>query len=116
MFNLGYHADSSTTLLCDLLGRQVLCKNSKRPKPIGYIVLTYECRALEWLNFHRMFEEMLSAFNFENLKDEVQKVVFAWRYHKSISAVLYKLAAVFKKFSFLHLLDANETCVCNSAK
>ena len=59
---------------------------------------------------------MLSTFNFEALKDEIQNVVFAWRYHKSISAVLYKPAVVFKKFSFVHLLDANETCLCNSAK
>jgi hypothetical protein len=94
----------------------VLSKNSNRQTTIGYIVLTYECRALEWLNFRRLFEEMLSDFNFEALKDEIQKVVFAWRYHKSISAVMYKPAIVFKKFSFLHLLDANETCICNSAK
>jgi hypothetical protein len=94
----------------------VLSRNSNREKPIGYIVLTYECRALEWLNFRRLFEEMLSTFNFETLKDEIQKVVFAWRYHPSISAVLYKPAIVFKKFSFLHLLDANEHCMCLLAK
>lgn len=94
----------------------MLSKNSNQQSPIGYIIVTYECRALEWLNFRRLFEEMLLAFNFGALKDEIQKVVFAWRYHKSISAVLYKPAVVFKKFSFVHLLDANETCMCLSAK
>jgi len=59
---------------------------------------------------------MLSAFNFETLKDEIQKVVFAWQYHKSIFAVLYKPVVVFKKFSFVRLLDANETYMCNSTK
>lgn len=43
-------------------------------------------------------------------------MVFAWRYYKNISSVLYKPALVFKKFSFLHLLDANEKCLCNTAK
>jgi hypothetical protein len=100
----------------DKIGRLVLGKNNNRSKPLGYIILKYECRALEWLNFRKLFEELLSEFNFDFLKHEVKDVVFAWQYHKHISTYLYKPAMVFKQFSFIHLLDHNETCVCTSAK
>lgn len=55
-------------------------------------------------------------FNFIFLIPVLHDIVFTWRYFDSISTVLYKPASIFKQFSFIHLLDVNATCLCNSAK
>jgi len=61
-------------------------------------------------------KDMFEFFNCESLKQEVQDVVIAWRYLDPISSQLYRPAEVFKKFSFVHLLDESEKCACQKAK
>jgi len=46
----------------------------------------------------------------------LKDIIFAWRYYDPISTSLYKPAYVFKKFSFLHLLDPKSQCLCNTAR
>lgn len=44
----------------------------------------------------------------------VENIIFAWSYNRNLALVLYKLAAVFKKFSFVHFLHKDDTCACSS--
>lgn len=99
----------------DKLGRRVLVKNISR-KPLGYIIVTYPCRALEWLNLRKIFTICLERFDLEHLAQALPDVMFSWRYHDNLSSIFYKPAEVFKKFSFVHLLDCNEHCICLHAK
>jgi hypothetical protein len=41
--------------------------------------------------------------------------VFDWSYLGNLSMILYQPASVFKKISFVHLLNELEPCVCNTA-
>lgn len=100
----------------DLLGHRILRKEGTSHRKTGFIVITYQCRALEWLNIRKLFEEMLQHFHFEVLIHEIHDLVISWRYHEPLSSYLYKPATVFKQFSFLHLFDVNEACVCQKAK
>lgn len=50
------------------------------------------------------------------MTQSVSEIMFAWRYHDNLASIFYKPAEVFKKFSFIHLLDVNELCVCSKAK
>ena len=46
----------------------------------------------------------------------LDNITFAWSYHESLLAALYKPAMVFKKFSFVDLLDVSLQCACNHAQ
>jgi len=98
-------------LVCDPLGRRVIEKIEQRKKA-GFITLTYQSRALEWINIRKVLEEMLIEFGFESLVESVHDIGIAWRYHDNIATVFYKPAFVFKLFSFLELFDVNNVCKC----
>jgi len=89
----------------------VLQKHNTR-KPSGYIIRTYLCCALDWIDLQKIFVSCLSRFELEYLIPDATKIMFAWKYHKNLSAILYKLAEVFKKISFLQLLDPHNECAC----
>lgn len=85
-------------------------------KTIGYIILTYPCRSIEWLHLRKLFAEVLIQFDHAHLVPLIEEVMFAWKYHAPLSTVLYKPSLVFKKISFLELLDSSGTCECLSIK
>jgi hypothetical protein len=80
----------------------------------GYIKIHYSSRALEWINVRKLFQDLLIFFQFSHLCSFVENITFAWSYDHNLTSVLYKPAAVFKQFSFFHLLHENETCACTS--
>lgn len=109
--------DSACTrcLSTDSLGRNVLLKANIR-KPIGFIILTYQCRALEWLNLRQLYSECLELFGEGQSVPLINDIMFAWKYLNNLSKVIYKPAFVFRDFSFLHLFDETKPCICLSAK
>ena len=46
----------------------------------------------------------------------IADVMFAWKYHDKLSSTFYRPSEVFKKFSFIHLLDETDKCMCLHAK
>jgi len=60
-------------------------------------------------------KDMFLFFHFESLEQEMRDIVIAWRYLDPISSHLYQPTLVFKKFSFIHLMDENENCACQKA-
>ena len=82
----------------------------------GYIRLLYCSRALEWINIRQIFHQVLCLFHLSHLSHILDNVTFAWSYHESLTATLYKPAAVFKKFAFVNLLDESKQCVCTQTK
>jgi hypothetical protein len=84
-------------------------------RKFGFIKLTYERRALEWLNIKQLLVGLLVFLNFFHLYPSVQDIVFAWSYLGNLSMTLYKLSSVLKKFSFVHLLDDQIQCACSTA-
>ena len=90
-------------------------KHNER-KPIGFIILTYPSRALEWISLRKVFAECLSKFDMEHMVPCIADIMFAWKYHDKLSSTFYKPAEVFKKFSFIHLLDEADQCACLQAK
>lgn len=99
----------------DQLGR-LLVRRCNQRKPIGYVILQYPCRAIEWLHFRKLFTSMLTEFHFEHLIPELQNIMFAWKYHDDLSMLLYKPSKVFKQFDFISLLDSSNLCACHTAK
>jgi len=71
---------------------------------------------MEWINLKLLFQEMLTVFGFLHLIPIVQEMLFAWRYHDSISSLFYKPTIVFKNFAFDDVLDSSKKCLCKSAK
>jgi hypothetical protein len=51
-------------------------------------------------------------FGFSHLCDIINLIIIAWSYADTIASVLYKLAAFFKKFSFIDILQEDNTCTC----
>jgi len=113
--NMAGEEETVRLLIKDQLGRSALKKLNSR-QPIGYIILTYPCRAMEWVNLRQIFSECLTNFDLVHLVPALQDVRFAWKYHDNMATVLYKPAEVFKKFSFVHLLDETNVCMCLRAK
>ena len=85
-------------------------------KPIGFIILTYPSRALEWISLRKLFADCLIYFGMEHMVPCIADVMFAWKYHDKLSSTFYKPSEVFKKISFLHLLDETDHCACLHAK
>ena len=79
-----------------------------------YVRIHYSSGALEWINICRLFQELLILFQFSHMCSLVENIVFAWSYDRNLVAVLYKPAAIFKQFSFVHLLHEDDTCACTS--
>jgi len=92
----------------------VLQKHNAR-KPSGYIIVTYPCRALDWIDLKKIFISCLTEFELDSLIEDAKETMFAWKYHENLAAVLYKPAEVFKKFSVLQLLDPLNECECLKA-
>ena len=92
-----------------------MLKNNDK-KPAGYIVLTYPCRALEWIHIRKTYAACLVEFGFEQLCPVLNEILFAWRYHANMARRFYRPALVFKQFSFLQLLDENQQCMCGKSK
>jgi len=67
---------------------------------------------MEWLDLRSLFTACLSKFGLEQLIPNVADVRFAWRYHRNLTAALYRPSEVFKKFSFAQLLDPCDDCAC----
>jgi hypothetical protein len=80
----------------------------------GFIKMFYSSRALEWINLRKLFLDLLVFFQFSHLCSSVEDLTFVWSYDHTIASVLYRPAAVFKQFSFVHLLHENEQCACMS--
>ena len=99
----------------DQLGRATIQKYNER-KPIGFIILTYPSRALEWVSLRKIFAECLVKFDLEHMVPSIADVMFAWKYHDKLSSTFYRPSEVFKKFSFVHLLDDQDKCACLQAK
>jgi hypothetical protein len=102
-------------LITDKYGRHKIHRTNKR-STLGFIKLRYASRALEWLNICKLFQDLLSFFHFSHLCSIVDDITFAWSYTDNLSTVFYKPSAIFKKFSFIDLLDQDNLCMCSSAK
>ena len=59
---------------------------------------------------------MLCLFHLSHLSHILDNVTFTWSYNESLTAMLYKPAAVFKKISFVNLLDESQQCACAQAQ
>jgi hypothetical protein len=99
--------DEDRIITTDSYGRKTIRRNRTR-KQLGFIRMFYYNRVLEWVNIRRLFQEVLMLFHFSHLCPVLQDITFCWSYAEAISATFYKPSAVFKKFSFVHLLDVNE--------
>lgn len=55
--------DVTRILDVDPVGRAVL-KRINKPKPIGFVIMLYPNRAMEWINLKQLFEETLAHFDF----------------------------------------------------
>lgn len=97
----------------DNYGRKYLQRTDKRAHA-GFINIKYSSRALEWINICKLFQDLIIFFQFSQLCAIVEDITFAWSYDRSLASVLYKPAAVFKQFSFIHLLHEDDTCACSS--
>jgi hypothetical protein len=97
----------------DCYGRKFMQCIDKRERS-GFISIPYSSRALEWINVHRLFQELLIFFQFSHMCSLVENITFSWSYDRNLASVLYKPAAVFKQFSFVHLLHEDDTCACSS--
>ena len=95
-------------------GRYKIHRTSKR-RTTGFIKLCYVSRALEWLNIRKLFQDLLIFFQFSHLCSIVDGITFAWSYTDNLSTVFYKPASVFKKFSFVDLLNEDNSCACSTA-
>ena len=103
------------TINTDSLGRNILIKNNAK-KPTGYIILTYPCRALEWIHLRKVYTECLIQFGCEQLTGALDEMMFAWRYHRNMASHVYRPSSVFKKFGFFDLLDEQHRNACLSSK
>ena len=92
------------TIVTDSLGQKILFKNNAK-KPVGYVILLYPSRAMEWIHLRKMYASCLAQFGCEQLSSMIDDVLIAWRYHHNLTSILYQPARVFKRFSFLELLD-----------
>jgi hypothetical protein len=99
----------------DSLGRNVLIKNNLR-KSKGFIILTYPCRALEWLNLRKLYAQCLEEFGQGQLVSVLDDIMFAWKYHTNLSMKFYRPAVVFRDFSFSQLLGDSNHCICQTSK
>jgi hypothetical protein len=106
--------DITRVLIHDSYGRRKVQKTPTQRKS-GFIKLTYGSRALEWLNIRQLLLDLLVFFEFSHVCPIVQDVVFAWSYLGNLSMTMYKPSSVFKKNSFIHLLDDQIQCVCSTA-
>ena len=100
--------------MTDNYGRYKIHRTNKRHTS-GFIKLRYTSRALEWLNIRKLFQELLAFFNFSHLCSIVDDITFAWSYKDNLSTVFYKPSAIFKKFSFIDLLNEDNSCACSTA-
>lgn len=108
-------ADTPDRILTkDTYGRTILQRVQKQ-HGIKYLSIRYCSRAMEWLDLRRTFKEVLSHFGILDQID-LDSLAFAWSYDRSIATRVYKPSQVFKHFSFVHLLDKHEKCMCNSFK
>ena len=80
----------------------------------GFISIHYTSRALEWINVQKKFQKLFVFFQFSYMCSLVENITFAWSYDRNLTSVLYKPGAVFKQFSFVHLLSEGDTCACTS--
>jgi hypothetical protein len=84
----------------DSYGRLSLLRISSR-KLVGYIRIFYYNRAMEWINIRKLFFDLFYFFNFSHLFPLLEEITIAWMYADPLASVLYRPAAVFKKFSFV---------------
>lgn len=98
----------------DAYGRRQL-KRIKEKQAVMYLPVFYCSRAMEWINLRQSLREVLSHYN---LLDQVNidSIAFSWSYDRNLATWFYKPSDVFKHFSFIHLLDPEESCACTSAK
>jgi hypothetical protein len=89
-------------------------RNDNRPH-FDFIKIFYSSRALEWINLHKLFQDLLVFFQFSHLCSIVEDLALVWSYDHNLASVLYKPAAIFKQFLFIHLLYESGQCACNSA-
>ena len=110
-----YVTEVVRTIIKDSLGRNILLKNTVK-KPVGYVILLYPSRAMEWIHLRQMYASCLAQFGCEQMSTLIDDVLIAWRYHDNLTRTLYQPTRVFKQFSFLELLDEQHVCACVSSK
>lgn len=75
----------------------------------------YCSRAIEWIHLRQIIREVLSHFGLSEQVD-LDSVAFSWSYDRNLATKIYKPSEVFKKFSFILLLDPEALCACHTAK
>lgn len=105
---------ASRTITLDNYGRKKLGKTKDSLK-LRYVRVFYCSRALEWLNIRAILLEMLAYFGLSE-QISLDNIAFSWTYEQNLSYRFYKPSDVFEKFSFVNLLDAQISCICQSAK
>lgn len=111
-----FATDFQERILChDTYGRKSLQRQKQR-QCSGYIRLTYCSRALEWINIRQLFYKVLCLFHYSHFCHILDNITFAWSYNESLTATVYKPTTVFKKFSFINLLDNSQQCACTNTQ
>jgi hypothetical protein len=105
---------SDRVLTTNASGRNTIRRINKRDK-LGFISIFYSNRALEWINIRRLFQDTMIQSKFSHLCPLIDQITIAWSYADTLALVLYKPAAVFKKISFVRLLQEDVTCACTEA-
>lgn len=97
-----------------MYGRKKISRMAdKKSKHI--IRLKYGSRAIEWFNLRKLFLDILVFFSHSHLSPKMDEITFAWCYMDNLARTMYRPAEVFKKFSFVHLLDHDTHCACEKA-
>ena len=70
---------------------------------------------MEWINIQFTCEEALKRQGYEELIPDLECITFGWKYHEQFRSMVYKLAKVFRDFSFEDCTFISP-CPCNVPK
>ena len=70
---------------------------------------------MEWINLRQIFREVFSYFGLSD-QVNVDNIAFSWSYDRNLATHFYKPSDLFKHFSFIHLLDPDDNCVCMTVR
>lgn len=73
----------------------------------------YSIAVVQWNG--SIFREVFSHYGLSE-QINMDDIAFSWSYDRNLSTYFYRPSNVFKQFSFIHLLESNDSCLCNSAK
>jgi hypothetical protein len=96
-YDLYFSAKNQDRVLTqDACGRTIVRRINNRQR-IGFNNIFYCKQALEWVNIHRLFQDLMIRFNFSHLCSMIENITIAWSYANTLASVLYKPTEVFKK-------------------